>query len=222
MMKNAIVLLLLVLFAALMTSGVTVSGSANAGASNNRSTSGSDPRMTTEERAKAVKLLLDSQKEFFDAIEKLTDAQWNYRQTPFKWSCGLVAEHIVLTEERLFGVVQLALAQKPNPDWEAKTAGKEQVLERVLPSRTGRAAAPIEIQPKGKLTRAELIARFKANRVKVMDFAEKTDLPLKAHTFDNPFFSTLNAYDWLLYIPFHTQRHLKQMGEVKASAGYPK
>jgi uncharacterized damage-inducible protein DinB len=222
-MKNAIVLLLLAMFAVSMTSGARVSAGWNTRASN-APAPGSDPRMTAEERAKAVKLLLDSQKEFFDAIEKLSDDQWNYRQNPLKWSCGLVAEHIVLTEERLFGVVQLSLAQKPNPDWEAKTAGKEQLLERVLPSRTGRAAAPIEIQPKGKLTRAELIARFKANRVKVMEFAEKTDLPLKAHTFDNPFpaFSTLNAYDWLLYIPFHTQRHLKQMAEVKASAGYPK
>src|SRR5262245_44772024 len=159
-MKNAIVLLLLSMFTAAMTNGAEVSADGNVGASNESGASGSDPRMTAEERAKAVKLLLESQKEFFDAIEKVSDAQWSYQPTPFKWSVGLTAEHIVLTEERLFSVVQLSLSQKPNPDWEAKTAGKEQLLERVLPSRTGRAAAPVEIQPKGKLTRAELIARF--------------------------------------------------------------
>lgn len=187
-------------------------------------TSASDPRMTKEERAKAIKMLLDSQKEFMDAVENISDAQWNYKPSPFKWSVGLVAEHITLTQDRLFAVLQMALKQQPNPDWESKTAGKEEVLERVLPSRTGRAQAPVEVRPTGKLTRDEVINRFKQSRAKIMEFAEKTDLPLKAHTVDHPIpiFNTLNAYDWLLYIPLHTTRHLKQMAEVKASPGYPK
>src|SRR5215210_3984565 len=89
----------------------------------------SDPQMTKEERAKAVKLLLDSQKEFLDAVENLTDAQWNYRATPFKWSAGLTAEHIMLTQDGIFSVIERALAQEPNPNWETKTAGKEALLE---------------------------------------------------------------------------------------------
>jgi uncharacterized damage-inducible protein DinB len=184
----------------------------------------SDPHMTKEERAKAIKMLLDSQKEFLDAVENISDAQWSYRPSPFRWSVGLVAEHIMLTQDRIFSVVERALAQKPNPDWESKTAGKEQLLERVLPNRTGRAQAPVEVRPTGKLSRDEVIRHFKQSIAKIKDFAEKTDLPLKAHTFDNPFpvFSTLNAYDWLLYIPLHTARHNKQIAEVKASPGYPK
>jgi hypothetical protein len=180
--------------------------------------------MSKDERAKAVKLILDSRKDFLAAVEKLTDAQWNYRPSPFKWSVALTAEHIALTQERLFGLIQLSLSQKPNPDWEAKTAGKEQVLERILPSRTGRAQAPGEVRPTGKLSRAEVMESFNKGYDKVLAFAEKTDQPLKAHTYDNPFpvFGTLNAYDWLLYIPFHTTRHLKQIEEIKASAGYPK
>ena len=221
-MKKTILVVLLLLLVSSAFAGSKKTFSSGTAADARASVS--DPRMSAEERAKAVKLLIDSQQAFFDAIDKLSNAQWNYRQSPFKWSVGLTAEHIVLAEERIFRLVQFSVTQKPNPDWEAKTAGKEQVLERILPSRTGRAAAPIEIQPKGKLTRAELIAKFKENRAKIMEFAEKTDLPLKAHTVDNPFpvFSTLNAYDWLLYIPFHTQRHLKQIAEVKAVSGYPK
>ena len=171
-----------------------------------------------------VKLMLDSQKEFMALLENVNEAQWSYKPSPLRWSVGQVAEHIVLTENRLFSVIQRALEQKPNPDWESKTAGKDQVLERVLPSRAGRAQAPLEIQPSGKLTREEVIKRFKEIRVKALEFAEKTDLPLKQHTIDNPFpvFSTLNAYDWLLYIPFHNLRHDKQIAEVKASPGYPK
>jgi hypothetical protein len=184
----------------------------------------SDGRMTKEERAKAIKLLLDSQKEFLDAVENCSDAQWGYRPSPLKWSVGLVAEHIALTQDAIFSVIEKALADKPNPDWESKTAGKEALLERLLPGRVGRVQAPVEVRPAGKLTRDEVIKRFKQARAKILEFAEKTDLPLKAHTYDNPFpiFNTLSAYDWLLYISLHTTRHNKQIAEVKAAPGYPR
>jgi DinB superfamily len=181
-------------------------------------------RMTHDERAKVIKLLLDSQKEFLNAVEEISDTEWNYRPSPSEWSVGLVAEHIVLTQDAIFSIIEKSLAQTPNPDWESKTAGKEKVLERVLPNRTGRAQAPIAVRPSGKLKCDEIIKQFKQSRSKILEFAERTGLPLKAHTYDNPFpiFNTLNAYDWLLYIPLHTTRHNKQIAEVKASAGYPK
>lgn len=183
-----------------------------------------DPRMTAEERAKIIKLLAESQKEYLDAIENITDAQWSYNPSMTRWSVGQTAEHIMLTEIALFAAVERALAQKPNPDWESKTAGKAQFIERVMPNRAGRAQAPIEVRPSGNLTRDEVIKKYKEVRAKVMEFAEKTALPLKAHTLDHPFpvFGTLSAYDWLMYIPLHTIRHNKQIAEVKASPGYPK
>jgi hypothetical protein len=183
-----------------------------------------NPKMTPEERAKIIKSLEESQKELLAAIEGLSDTQWNYKPSPFKWSVGEVAEHIALSEDLLFGAVERALAAKPDPDWETKTKDKVELLERILPNRVGRAQAPEMIQPRGKMTRAEIIAHFKQARAKTIKFAEQTDLPLKAHTLDHPFrvFSTLNAYQWLSYIPLHHIRHNKQLAEVKANAAFPK
>lgn len=183
-----------------------------------------DPRMTPEERAHIVKLLLDSQKEYIEGLEKLSNAQWSYKPSPLKWSVGEVAEHIVLTEIALFSNIERALSQKANPDWETKTEGKSAFIERVVPSRSNRAQAPIEVRPTGKLTRDEVINRYKEVRTRVLEFARTTDLPLKAHTVEHPFrvFNTLSAYDWLIYIPTHNIRHNQQMAEVKATAGYPK
>jgi hypothetical protein len=181
-------------------------------------------RLTTAERDRALKLLLDSNKEFLGSVESLSDAQWSYKPSPFKWSVGEVAEHIMLTEAALFASVEKALASKPNPEWEAKTAGKADMVERLVAGRAGRVQAPVEIRPSGKMARAEVMRRFKEGRAKVMDLAEHTNLPLKAHTYDSPFpvFNTLSAYDWLLFIPSHTFRHLKQIAEIKAGAGFPK
>jgi hypothetical protein len=183
-----------------------------------------NPRMTAEEKARVIGWLVESEKEYLSAIENLTSAQWSYKPSPFRWSVGEVAEHIALTEAALFASVERALSSPANADWEAKTAGKAEFIERVMPSRTGRAQAPIEVRPSGKLTREEVIRKFKETRARVQAMAEKTDLPLKAHTLDHPFrvFNTLSAYDWLIYIPLHTLRHNKQIAEVKSSAGYPR
>jgi hypothetical protein len=184
----------------------------------------SDAHMTPEERAKVIKLLDESEKEYLDAISNVTEAQWTYKPSPFKWSVGEVAEHIMLTEPALFSFLERALSAKPDPDWESKTAKKDEFLERVLPSRTRKAQAPREIQPTGKLSREEVIRRYKEARARTRDFAEHTDLPLKAYEAQHPFpaFNILNAYDWLLYIPLHNIRHNQQIAEVKATPGYPK
>jgi hypothetical protein len=184
----------------------------------------SDAHMTPDERAKVIKLLDESEKDYLDAISNVTEAQWTYKPSPFRWSVGEVAEHIMLTEPALFSFLQRALAAKPDPDWESKTGKKDEFLERVLPSRARKAQAPREIQPTGKLSRDEVIRRYKEARARTREFAEQTDLPLKAYEAQHPFpaFNILNAYDWLLYIPLHNIRHNQQIAEVKATAGYPK
>ena len=212
-MKSALSLLVVTLFLSTSVGALSRPGS------------GGDPKITSDERAAAIKLLKETEKEFLGLVENLTDEQWNFKPGPFKWSVGQTAEHIALAETRLFGVVQQALGSKPNPDWETKTAGKEVALEKILAARTGRAQAPGAIQPINKpMTRAEIMASFKEGRARSMKFIETTDTSFKDHTVDNPFpiFGTLNTYQWFLYIPQHHSRHNKQIAEVKANSHFPK
>lgn len=180
--------------------------------------------LTKEERAKAIKMLHDSEKEFLDLVSKLTDEQWSYKPSPFRWSAGEVAQHIMLSEGLLFGTVERAMASPVNPDWKTKTDGKNDFLEKVLVSRERRAQAPEPIRPLSKISRAEVMSRFKESRAKTLKFIEETNAPMKAHTVEHPFrvFNTLNAYQWLIYIPLHNLRHNQQIAEVKASPGFPK
>lgn len=183
-----------------------------------------DGKITAEERAKVIKLLKESQAETLEALEKLGDEQLKFKSAPEKWSVLEVAEHIMMAEGLLFNAVQGAVAAKPNPEWESKTKGKTEFLEDVLAGRKGKAQAPESIVPSGKLTREEVIKKFKEVRAKTLKFAEETQVPLKAHTLDHPFpvFGTLNAYQWLIYIPLHNIRHNKQITEVKANTAFPK
>jgi hypothetical protein len=184
-----------------------------------------DPQMTVAERAKLTGYLRDSQKEFLSYVEGVSEAQWKWKSAPDRWSVGETAEHIVLAESFLFDMAKKAMATDPNPDWEARTKGKTELLERALPDRSHKVQAPEPITPEHlTLTREQVIARFRELRAKTIEFAETTQLPLKEHTTAGPFpvFDPLNAYQFLLYIPLHNIRHNQQLAEVKATPGYPK
>jgi len=184
----------------------------------------SDGAITAEERAHVIQLLQDSQKEFLSLVDGLTSAQWNYKPGPDRWSVGETAEHIMLAEGALFSGVQRALASPPNPDWETKTRGKTEFLEKVMVDRSHKAQAPESIQPQSKLTQEEVIRRYMEARARTLKFAKETQIALKEHTAEHPFpvFNTLNAYQWLIYIPLHNMRHDQQIAEVKADPGFPK
>jgi hypothetical protein len=206
----------LVLMCVCLLSGTVLAG---------KSTPGSDPKMTKEERDKVIKAMLDSHKELMDMIANLTDEQWNFRPAPFKWTVGQTAEHIALGEGLLFAQVERALAAPENPDWEAKTANKSRIIEGPMAGRMGKAQAPEPIQPIGKnMTRAEVMKLLKEGREKSLKFARETNADMKSHTTEHPFpvFGTLNAYQWLLYVPGHNSRHNKQIAEIKANPNFPK
>jgi hypothetical protein len=159
-----------------------------------------------------------------DLLGGLSEEQLRFKPAPERWSVIEVAEHILMAEGLLFSAVERALADKQNPEWETKTKGKTEFLERVMVSRDRKAQAPEAIVPTGKLTRDDVIGKLKDARAKTLKFAEETRLPLKAHTVDHPFpvFNTLNAYQWLIYIPLHNLRHNQQIEEVMANPNFPK
>ena len=119
--------------------------------------------------------------------------------------------------------MEKALGSPTNPDWEKKTAGKTEFLERVMVDRSHKATAPEAIRPRG-LSKEEVMRRFKEARAQTIRFARETEAPLREHTAEHPFpvFNTLNAYQWLIYIPLHNLRHNQQIAEVKANPQYPR
>jgi hypothetical protein len=185
---------------------------------------GADAQMTAGERTKVMNWMEESRKEFLAAIDGVTEEQWKWKPAPERWSVGETAEHIVLAEALLFANVQKAIASPPNPAWEEKTKGKTEFIERVMAPRLGKATAPEPIVPSGKLTQAEVRETFLKQRAEIEKFAKETQIELKQFTVEHPFpvFGTLNVYQWLIYAPLHTERHDKQIAEVKATAGYPK
>ncbi len=182
-----------------------------------------NPLLSAEERACALNLLEDSQREFFAALDGVSGTQWKWKPAPEQWSVGETAEHIVLAEALLFASVRRAVASPPNPEWAEQTKGRTEFVTRAVPSRARKAAAPERIVPRVGLTAAEVKQQFAGQRAEIAQFARETQIALKEHTLAHPFpiFGVLHAYQWLLYVPLHTMRHTQQIAEMKAAAGYP-
>jgi hypothetical protein len=45
---------------------------------------------------------------------------------------------------------------------------------------------------------------------------------LRQHVSDSPLGMKLDCYEWILFLTAHSERHLKQILEVKADPGFPK
>ena len=177
---------------------------------------------TKTDRDALVAQLKRTEAAFLKSIDGLSEAQWKWKSAPDRWSIAETAEHITKAEDLLRGRVE-GMLTKPvaTPELLAKTKGKDEVILKNIPDRTRKATAPEPLVPKGTFANEKAtIEAFKASRAKTIALASgSADLRAYANA-DLPVGET-DAYQGLLFQSAHTERHTKQIEEVKATAGYP-
>jgi uncharacterized damage-inducible protein DinB len=174
------------------------------------------------DRERAVKYLEATRKNILEATKGLSEEQWNFKPAPDRWSVAEVTEHIVATEDMLFGMVtEQVMKAPPRPAGEDVKAIDELILTKV-PDRTNKAQAPDALKPTNRYGSPEAaLKHFVESRSRTINFLEKTD-DLRAHATDSPFGKKFDAYEWILFISAHSERHTKQINEVKADPNFPK
>ena len=178
--------------------------------------------LASAERDKAIRHLNETKAAFLDSIQGLSAEQWAFKPAPDVWSVAQVAEHITVSEEMILGLVQKLLASPGDPDQIAQAKGKDDQLLKMVPDRSEKFKAPEMLQPKSRWSQAELPGQFTSSRAGTMDFIRTTQEDLRGHTGPHPVFKTLDAYQWILLLSAHSQRHTAQILEVKANPGFPK
>lgn len=179
--------------------------------------------LTKEERATAINYLKETEKNFLAAIDGVSDAQWQFKAAPERWSIAQTAEHIAIAEDFIWAHVQEIMKAPANPERRAETAGKDKIIVDKIPDRSRKAQAPEPLKPTGKFaTREELVKHFQAARAKEIEFLEKTSEDLRSHIADHPALDAMDAYQWLIFNGAHSKRHTAQIEEVKTTPDYPK
>lgn len=179
--------------------------------------------ISSEDRTKVVQYLTTTRDQVIAESAKLSDAQWNFKPGPDRWSVGEVVEHLALTEEFLRDLQQKTVSGPvATPEQRASTKGKDETLMKTIADRTQKVQAPEPLRPSTKLgSQAEVVKAFRERRDQTLDYADKTTDDLRSHVSESPI-GAIDAYQWLLFIGAHTERHLAQLREVKADPQFPK
>jgi hypothetical protein len=101
------------------------------------------------------------------------------------------------------------------------TAKADAMVLAMIPDRNHKAQAPPPLVPTGRWSPAETLAHFQKSRAQTIAFLQSTP-DLWEHVADSPLGQPLDAYEWLLFVAAHSDRHTKQILEVKADPNFPK
>ncbi len=162
-----------------------------------------------------------SRKLFLDSVAGLSEAQLNFKPSPEKWSIAEVAEHVALSEQFIFGAAEGAL-KSPAREKMADPRKMDEKILAAIPDRTTKATAPEPLRPHDRFkTAADAVAAFKVSRDAHIKYLSATQDALREHFYKNPGLGDIDAYQWILFMSAHTERHVAQILEIKASPGFP-
>ncbi len=171
---------------------------------------------------RGLQYLETTKKNIVDATRGLTEAQWNFKPSVFKWSVAQVMEHIAASEDLLRQMAEGQIKQQsPSvPDRDLKKTD-DKVLE-VVPDRSKKFQAPEQLRPRNQFGSPEAaLKHFLESRAKTVELL-KTTPDLRAHVADSGLLGKIDAYERILFIAAHSERHTKQLLEVKADPKFPK
>jgi uncharacterized damage-inducible protein DinB len=177
--------------------------------------------LTQGERDFVMSELHATRKTLLDSVAGLSQAQWNFKPAPDRWSIAEIVEHLVLSEDYMFQSAQEMLKSPAVTPRAADRGQDAKVLSRMA-DRSHKAQAPAQLQPTGRwASPAVLVEQFKLRRDRTITYLQTTQDALRAHlSGTGP--DAFDAYQALLMISGHTARHVAQIEEVKADPNYPR
>jgi hypothetical protein len=178
--------------------------------------------VSKEELKRATDHLARTKAEFVKATDGLTEAQWTFKPAPNRWSVAECAEHIAATEDFLMGMVRDRVMKAGPRKEPANLKEIDEFVLAAIPDRTNKAQAPEPLVPTKRFgSPKETMAHFNASRAQTLAFVADTK-DLREHAIAAPINKVLDAYQWVLFVSAHCERHTKQILEVKADPGFPR
>jgi uncharacterized damage-inducible protein DinB len=177
--------------------------------------------VTQAEKDRAIQYLEKTKQGVIDATKGLSDAQWNFKAGPDRWSIAQCMEHIAAAEDYIRGiVVEKVMVAPAVPDRDTKKT--DDAVVALVPDRSKKAQAPEPLVPTNRYGSPDAsLKHFLESREKTEDFLKATP-GLRDHAVDSPLGAKMDGYEFVLFIAAHSERHTKQILEVKADPNYPK
>lgn len=179
--------------------------------------------LTQKERDDAARFLQDTENGVINSIKGLSEAQLKFKPAEDKWSVEDCIKHIAVTEQALWQMTEGYIKQAANPEKRADIKWSDEEVMKNIEDRTEKKKTFSQFEPQNTSfkTTEEALASFMDNRQKLVDYVKNTQEDLRNHVAALPF-GSFDCYQMILFIGAHSNRHMQQIEEVKANAGFPK
>ncbi|MCC6860489.1 MAG: DinB family protein [Bryobacterales bacterium] len=172
--------------------------------------------MTALERQRLVAHLEMTGAWLSEELAGLTSGQLRFKPAPQSWSILEVLEHLVIAEPVYWQDLRRAMRAPAGK----RPAGTDADVLWYGIDRTQRQKAVPAEDIKGTLRDARQgLEEFRRLRSRMLEYARTTSEDLRAHIVPR---EGSDAYQWLLLISAHCQRHILQVREIKADPKFPK
>jgi len=186
------------------------------------STAVSAQELTLAEKDRALQYLESTKANLLEATKGFSEAQWNFKAAPDRWSAAQVIEHIAASEDFVRdGLLKEKVMLSPHGQPDREVEKIDEAVVTMIPDRTHKAQAPDPLQPRNRFgSPEESLKHFLESRIQTEQYL-KTTAGLRDHVMDGPV-GKMDGYEFILFIAAHSERHTKQLEEVKANPNFPK
>jgi hypothetical protein len=177
--------------------------------------------VTQADKERALQYLETTKKNVLEATKGLSEVQWNFKPAPDRWSVAQVMEHIAAAEDFLLTLDKEKVMMAPAGEAGRDVKKIDDGVLAMVPDRTNKVQAPEPLVPTNRFGSPDgSIKHFVESRATTENFLKSTT-GLRDHVLDSPM-GKLDAYEFVLLIAAHSERHTKQINEVKADPNFPK
>lgn len=185
-------------------------------------TAASAQELTQAEKERALQYLESTKANIVEATKGLSAAQWNFKSAPDRWSIAQVMEHIAASEDFIRdGLLMEKVMVSPQGPPGRDVKQIDDAVVKLIPDRSHKAQAPDPLQPRNRFgSPQESLKHFLESRATTEQYL-KTTAGLRDHVMDGPV-GKMDGYEFILFIAAHSERHTKQIEEVKEDPTFPK
>ncbi len=177
-------------------------------------------QITRDERTSAIKYLKRTQNKLNSSVKHLSSDQVKFSPGEGKWSILECLEHIAESEKTIFQIISSSVKESLEDASTTSTLSDEEIV-MLITDRSTRGEAQGSLIPNGRYTEmGEALRAFDERRKSAISYVKNTDHPLHRYTIQFPF-GVIDAYQVLLFMSGHTERHILQIEEIMNHPYFP-
>jgi len=164
-----------------------------------------------------------AQARFIAAISNLTEEQANFRPDQNQWTIAEIVEHVSIVND---GFLRLTHKLLKEAESAARPAKADLNLGHTSLDENGRQRGPFQaperVRPKGGVSVEDSLAKLRVTLAGFSEIQSRLEgVDLSEQTFPHPALGPLNAYQWMVLLSEHEDRHRGQIERLKAADGFP-